>query len=280
MPYLRRFYAAVVLGCLSLTLFGCNQFEKHFTSELAVKHPPVNEYANYNVKAFGGQVTVLKCAVGDTEKQRKLYEDGYELLGKSYFLDTAEKRFGLEGFAKGIKAEIVTITEDYHSTQTQTKRIEKEIPETIYNVRYVATENGRIKQAEEITTYKKVAEYVPYDVNYYQYDVSYWAKLISPPILGAKCVELSSKEMQNRNILYGIKVFACYRGGPAWDAGLMVGDLILKLDSYEIGSVAQLERLLERNAGQEIELTIYKNGEKRIKKIWLNADPRFKYDVY
>ena len=196
------------------------------------------------------------------------------MLGRSSFLASPKLRFGLDGFAKKIKAEIVTISEDYHSTETKLKPVEAKIPETTYHERYVSTEEGYIKQTEEITTYKTVTNYVPHDVDYYEYDVSYWAKLIAPPILGVQCVDLIAQELRDMRVTHGIKVIACYKGGPAWHAGLMSGDVILKIDLQEIRKVAQFAQMLELKAGQEVELTIDKNGEKSVKKVQLNLNPR------
>lgn len=61
----------------------------------------------------------------------------------------------------------------------------------------------------------------------------------------------------------GVGVYDVQTGSPAEEAGLQVGDTILKVDniSLEPGAVEQLQSYVANHAGQEIQLTVERDGQ-------------------
>lgn len=83
--------------------------------------------------------------------------------------------------------------------------------------------------------------------------------------------ELVSEE--GLSVDYGVYVSSVDEGGPLDDAGVEVGDVIVALNGTEITSVEQLEEMLsELEAGDEIELSINRNGEDLVLKVTLEED--------
>ncbi len=69
-------------------------------------------------------------------------------------------------------------------------------------------------------------------------------------------------ERMNIDLDYGVLVEDLVSGGPAQQAGMEVQDVIIRMDGERIEDVAALQqKLLEMEAGQEIEVTVNRAGE-------------------
>jgi len=58
----------------------------------------------------------------------------------------------------------------------------------------------------------------------------------------------------------GVRIGKVIGGSPAADANLRAGDIILKLDSEAVTGRASFEKLLRKNMGKRVTLTISRNG--------------------
>ena len=64
------------------------------------------------------------------------------------------------------------------------------------------------------------------------------------------------------DIREGIVVSGLYREGPAWQAGLMPGDVILRIDQEPVSTGRQaMNQVARANPGQKVRLSILRNGE-------------------
>ncbi|MOA37851.1 Serine protease Do-like HtrA [compost metagenome] len=63
--------------------------------------------------------------------------------------------------------------------------------------------------------------------------------------------------------------------GPAKDAGLSFNDVIVKLDGQSVGSTRELRKFLfaQKEIGDEIEVTFYREGERKVTKFKLGEKP-------
>ena len=60
----------------------------------------------------------------------------------------------------------------------------------------------------------------------------------------------------------GIVVSGLYREGPAWQAGLQPGDIILRIDQEPVSTGRQaMNQVARANPGQKVRLSILRNGE-------------------
>ncbi len=104
--------------------------------------------------------------------------------------------------------------------------------------------------------------YVPYTVYRYNYDASYWVKEKSP-VLGAHVYDLTPALRQQLQRNKGAVVYAVVKGSPAWDVGLLEGDVITQLGPREVDDATGLQAAADQLAGQKVNLKIIRGGLER-----------------
>jgi S1-C subfamily serine protease len=78
--------------------------------------------------------------------------------------------------------------------------------------------------------------------------------------------ELRKKVESNK----GVYIIAVIKGSPAFNADLLKGDIIRKLNNIEIIDKNHLINLIAENKEQRIELEIFRNEKTIIKQVQLN----------
>ncbi len=91
---------------------------------------------------------------------------------------------------------------------------------------------------------------------------------IQRPYLGIQMANLSDARLElyprleNLPITHGVYISSAENGGPAAQAGILPGDIIVKADGEEVSSLAYLRYLLyQHDVGDEFVLGVYRNGE-------------------
>ena len=80
------------------------------------------------------------------------------------------------------------------------------------------------------------------------------------PLLGIECNEVSSYYQQFYRLPAGIRIVSVTAGGPAEQAGLEVGDIILTMDGKRITTAEELETVLYAlDAGDTVQAVIYRD---------------------
>ena len=64
-----------------------------------------------------------------------------------------------------------------------------------------------------------------------------------------------------------VKISEVLKGTPADNAGIQIGDAVLKADEKEIGSIEDLQNYTKDNLGETVALTILRNNEVSVKEI-------------
>ena len=84
--------------------------------------------------------------------------------------------------------------------------------------------------------------------------------------LGVRIADVTSETVEDLGLSgeYGVHVTAVVEDGPAEDAGLLEGDVIVAWNGQRVESVAQLQRhTSETPPGRSVELTVVRNGAER-----------------
>jgi S1-C subfamily serine protease len=80
--------------------------------------------------------------------------------------------------------------------------------------------------------------------------------------VGAHPVRLPAAIAEQANHPVGLIVVAVQPGGPAEQAGVLLGDVLLSLDGHPLGDMGELQSLLgEERAGKEVPLRLLRAGE-------------------
>ena len=82
------------------------------------------------------------------------------------------------------------------------------------------------------------------------------------PLLGIECTEVSSYYQQFYHLPAGIRVVSVTAGGPAEQAGLLPGDILLSMDGGRITTLDEMNaQLYSHGVGDTVTLTIYRSGK-------------------
>lgn len=68
----------------------------------------------------------------------------------------------------------------------------------------------------------------------------------------------------------GVYIFAVVKNSPAFNADLLTGDILRKINNIEVIDEIQFAELVFNNRGQQIDLEIFRNGKTLVKQIQLN----------
>jgi len=259
----RRLLAhAVWLLFLSAAGCGTSGYIASFESAVDDPHPPIEAYPEYDLRAYEGEPKIRREAVTEDTFIR-LLEEGFVLLGTSQFNGPREGDAGLREQARRIGAEVVVADATYARTETGVTPVTRYYPHTYHRQGSIRTDSGQRRVSEFVTVYSAQTEYIPYSTAQYDHFAAYWTRPLRPPILGARCAELTPEERKDVGRNQGVKVIASVRGSPAWNANLMPGDIILDLNDQRISGLSDLREAVERHAGETVTLTILRDGEPR-----------------
>ncbi len=175
-----------------------------------------------------------------------MLENGYDMMGTS----------GFEGFdvapelalqhAKSIKADTVLIYKKYGSAKTSASKIQM--------IKEAAKKGGGEIDAENLTE----------EPTQYKYFASYWAKL-PEPLLGVHVIKLKNVggAEESSAAEKGLTVLAVVRGSPAAKAGLMRGDMLLKINDIALDKPEELSTVVNKFQGQNVAIQYQREGESK-----------------
>jgi hypothetical protein len=119
------------------------------------------------------------------------------------------------------------------------------------------------------TTYGTSTTYMPYHVNRSDYYATFWVKA-KPLSLGAYFDNLTDELRRKVESNKGVYIRVVVKDSPAFNADLLNGDIIRKLNNIEVANASHFGNLIAENKGQQIELEIFRNDKTIVKKIQLN----------
>lgn len=214
--------------------------------------------------------------VGSNPQQdyKNYMEAGYVLIGTSSF-NGASGKYGVddvvdEGHKVG--ADLIIVYSHYTNTisgvmpwtMPQTETSMTNMNGSIYGSQGMTTING----TATTTTYGSQTTYIPYSFNRSNYLAIYLAKI--KPRLGTYFKNLDDQERQTIGSNSGVVVTIVVNQSPAFNANILPGDIILKLNGQPVGDSATFSSALERFGGEQVIFTIWRKGEFVQKTVTLN----------
>jgi S1-C subfamily serine protease len=114
---------------------------------------------------------------------------------------------------------------------------------------------------------------IPVTVQRNQYDALFLRKTKPGTILGilAKPLPTDIRQQLERNT--GIVAWVIKTGSPAFNANILEGDVILKMNGEDVLSVADFTDKYTKHAGQNVELDLWRNGQFKTNFVQLNNKP-------
>lgn len=109
------------------------------------------------------------------------------------------------------------------------------------------------------TTYGSRTNYVPISTDRYDFLAVYMVKIRAR--VGAVVKNLSDAQKQLMQSNHGVVVTGIMNGSPAFDADLLVGDILLSVDGETIGDADSYGEILKNHSGQTCKFQIYRNGK-------------------
>ena len=182
-----------------------------------------------------------------------MLESGYDMMGSSGFEGSGVLPELALQHAKAIKADTVLIYKKYGSAKNSASKLQL--------IREAAKKGGEIDD--------KDLKEEPIQYNYY---ASYWAKLPAP-LLGVHIIKLASRDDETEQVVEkkGLKVLAVIKDSPAAKAGLLRGDVLLKISDAELNKPEELSPLVRKFQGQNVAIEYERSGNKNTTKAQINT---------
>lgn len=119
------------------------------------------------------------------------------------------------------------------------------------------------------TTYGTTTNYIPITVNRTNYAAVYFVKLRTA--LGIFFRDLNDSERQELQTNKGVFVSVIVDGSPAFDADMLVGDIITTIDGKTATNTLTLTTLLRERVGQNVTIGLIRRGKQLEKSIQLGT---------
>lgn len=260
----------VCLGFFLALLAGCtpNPFQEYYTDRTG----NVDILNSKMIILPEGEPAVFNGSDLDNDYQ-KMVEDGYILLGHSSFQGANIDFKQAKTHGKKVHAEIVLLYSKYQKT------VSGNMPLMLPNTQTTATNvsgnvsgsggNAYYSGSGTSTTNGSRAVYVPFNVDRYEYFASYWIKR-KGTIFGVEPRGITDKIRSEIGSNMGVLVNVVIKNSPAFFAGLFKGDVITSIGGHPVYDGQSYSDALSENAGKEVDVSYFRDGEHLAKKIKLN----------
>lgn len=211
----------------------------------------------------------------DKEKDAlAMAENGYVMVGYSAFNAGNVDNKGAIAQAKKVHASIILIYSEYVNTvsgvmpftQPDTRTSTSSLSGNVYGPRGdMATYSG----TATTTTYGSKTTYIPFSVNRYDYLATYWAKL-KPLLLGVRVRDLTPETRNEIQSNKGVRVAIVVKDSPAFRSDILKGDVLRRIGETEIYDAKSFGNTVQKYEGQNVFITIYRNGKLLKKQVQIN----------
>lgn len=240
----------------SALLFGCAGINPAFYRDY---YAPMSEGQKRAFQLNEGEPEIYPYSENRERDETRLYEEGYELLGAFSFRGMRLSERDLRAHGKLVKAHIIMVSAKYIDTITES------IPLTLPSYTSVS---GDVN----LDIYTPKTTMIPSTFDRYDQVSTFWAKL-KMPVLGVYWAgsPISLQEKFERD--EGLLIRAVRKGSPAFQSGIMPGDVLVEIAGLEIISGDQFSRLLDSLAGTEAAITLIRSGQTLQVRVPLNPLP-------
>jgi hypothetical protein len=254
----------------SLFLIGCvNNFQKFYIDNASDPNFPSS-----SLIPTVGEPELIQGSNDKALDSSRMSEDGYISVGYSSFYASGDvTRENLLAQAKKVGAAKVIYYQEYMDTQSGVMPLTLPNTQTTYHSGSVsAYGNGGNAYGSyngSSTTYGTSTSYIPYSRDRFEYGATYWVKM-KMPVLGVQVRDPNLEERTAAGTNKGAVVVLSIKGGPAFEADMLPGDLVIKINDNDVVGFQDLIRMAGKNRGQLVDFEIIRAGKIIHKKIQLN----------
>lgn len=259
-----------VLIIIPMFLVGCvNNFEKFYVDQSSDPNFPTNML----IPAVG-EPELFQGSDDINDDYSRMGEDGYASIGYSSFYSTeGVTNEQLMAQAKKVGAAKVIYYQEYMDTQSGVMPLTLPNTQTTYHSGSVSAYGSGGSAYGSYngtsTTYGTSTSYIPFSRDRYEYGATYWVKM-KMPVLGIQIRDPSLEERTASGTNKGAIVVLSIRGGPAFNADVLPGDLVVKVNDEDVVGYQNLIQKINENRGQRTNFEIIRAGEIIHKEIQLN----------
>lgn len=249
---------------------GCasNPYRKFYNDKTGGKD--LSQSPNVEISAEGPKI--LNGTNPDEDRQRML-ENSYFPIGYSSFTSGSVDQDDAIKQAKAVHASIVMVYSNY--LRSESGVVPMSLPHTqtsqtsLYGSSYGSGGYNNFSGTATTTTSGRQTTYVPYSISKYSYYASFWMKSKSH-VLGALFKDLSDEDRQLASSNKGAEVFVVVKKSPAFEADILKGDIIKKIEDHEIIDARDAFDTVKQLKGQEVNIQILRDGKVLKKHVQLN----------
>lgn len=249
--YTRAWRSALTYVVAALVLAGCATVSTYYKDLL----PEMPKATKDRLILEPCEPRVYQYSSDRTSDEYSLHENGYEMIGYSSFNGPTVDNGEIITQAKAINAQVAMVASRYTGTTSGS------IPFTTYTQQQSTSRVTGDINATIRTTGPSVANttYIPYSVQRYDYLITFWTQS-KMPSLGVRWSDLPVALRQQLERNKGLLVQLVRKGSPAFDGGVIPGDVLIGVNDTEISSSQDATELLSRLAGTEVTLNIIRSG--------------------
>jgi len=264
------FGCAICITYLSI-LTGCaNNFSKFYRDGFANSPGGRPE----NVEFYSGKPKLMQGG-NPQEDATRMIENGYVRVGVSSFNSGSGPADDAISVARNNGAEFVI----YYSKYTRT--VSGNIPYTVQNPNQTKTSygSGNIYGSGGSATYNSTTTTtvpggyttyeIPYSVDRHDFLATYWSKN-NRIRFGTLVKDLPDDIKQGLERNKGAIVDIVVKNSPAFNADVLKGDILTKMDGQEIFDAKDFLNKLKTKSGERVEIEIIRNGSLRVIQVKLN----------
>jgi serine protease Do len=238
-----------------------------------------------NALPYSGNTQIFTTS-SESNDVKELFRNGYALIGVSAFQGPPQARNALMSQAKKVGADVVLYASVYLGSQQAEVPIVQYHPGQTYTTTSSGTANANAwgdggyaygtgnYYGTSTTTSPGTfdTQTVPVTVQRYQYEAGFFRET-KPPILGTITIPLPSEIRQLLERNTGVLVWIVRNDTPAFNANILEGDVILKMNGEDVSSVSDYTRKCFSFAGRKVDIEIWRNGQSKTIPVQLNRAP-------
>lgn len=231
---------------------------------------------------YSGSTKIITSSEPITDA-KELFRNGYGLIGFSAFRSPTQSDSAWMAQAKKVGADVVLISSEYLGSEQMVVPYNQYSPGQSYTATSSGTVNANARGSggyaygtgnyyESSTTTAPGTfntQLIPVIVQRYQYEAGFFRRM-PPVIFGVMAKPLPSEIRQQLERNTGVSVFVVVNGSPAFNANILEGDVILKVNGENVESVADFREKYTSLAGQKVDVEIWRNGQFKKISVQLN----------
>jgi hypothetical protein len=220
---------------------------------------------------------VERIARGSPEEQvNSFIKRGYMPIGSSSF-NSGERQSEDAAIRQGaeVGADLVVIIDPkYTGTVTSSIPISAPTSSTTYYsgsaTTYGSGGYARASSNGTATTFGTTTSLIPISVNRVDYAAWYFIKR-KPARFGAVVRDLDKSQREELQSNKGVSAVVIVDNSPAFDADILVGDMIIEMDGESVANVQRYEAILAARPGKLVEITLVRRGQQIKKSVQLRS---------